>query len=129
VNRTNYPEFNGAYFEDSYFLGMTAEGTNLRLKLLLALTVDHPEYAPPLPGEAHCYRDGSLVIEEPDIVALTPAKTMNIGRDASDMLDFGTLSLHRSGPDCWGIETDWFNLVFRCARLLLVLDEPTQHTT
>jgi hypothetical protein len=32
------PELGGAYLEDSYFLGLVAEGKNLRLNCLLALT-------------------------------------------------------------------------------------------
>ena len=47
----NYlPEFAGAYLEDSYFLGLVAEGGSLRLKFLFALTTDHPDYAPPKAG-------------------------------------------------------------------------------
>lgn len=45
------PEFEGAYLEDSYFLGVVAEGVDLRFRCLFALTLDHAEYAPP-PSQA-----------------------------------------------------------------------------
>ena len=126
MKRTYFREFDGAYLEDSYFLGITADGANLRLKLALALTTDHPDYAPPLPGEAHCYRVGSLVVERPQIIALVPAKTLSVLTDPDGEIDFGDICLSCSEPDRWHIETEWFNAVLRCERPALVLDVPSQ---
>jgi hypothetical protein len=61
------PEFGGTYLEDSYFLGV-AEGGNLRFKFLFALTDDHPDYATPPAGEAHCHREGTILLARPSII-------------------------------------------------------------
>ena len=56
MNSRYLTEYEGTYLEDSYFLGILAEGPNLRLRFLFALTNEHPQYASPPEGEAHCYR-------------------------------------------------------------------------
>ena len=101
-------EFAGTYLEDSYFLGAHAEGGNLRLKFLFALTTDHPDYAPANPGEAHCYREGSIVLEQPSIVDWQPGKP-TVTRDLDGTLDFGSIELHRLGPSRFRFVTEWFD--------------------
>lgn len=53
------PELAGIDLADSYLFGLAAEGRDLRLTMLFALTGDHPAHEPPLPGEQHCYRGGT----------------------------------------------------------------------
>lgn len=115
------PEFQGAYLEDSYLTGVVAEGRNLRLKMLFALTVDHSAYSPPVPGEAHCFRDGSILIEQPTIVEWHPGKPM-LGTDAEDTLDFGMIQLFRSGPARFRFLTDWFDATVDAPRVSLSLE-------
>jgi hypothetical protein len=102
------PEFAGTYLEDSYFLGLIAEGGNLRLKLLFALTTDHADYAPPKPGEQHCYREGSIVLEQPSIVDWRPGKPV-VTRDPDGTFDFGSIELYRRGPSRFRFVTEWFD--------------------
>jgi hypothetical protein len=54
-------------------LAAVGEGRNLRLKFVFALTVDHADYAPPKPGEQHCYREGCIVLETPPLSIGDPA--------------------------------------------------------
>jgi hypothetical protein len=118
------PDFGGAYLEDSYFLGVVAEGGDLRLKVLFALTTDHPDYAPPLPGEAHCYREGSVVLPRPSIVEWLPGKP-NVTRDLDGTLDFGSIELHRLAPSRFRIITEWFDATVEVADLRLDLARPS----
>ena len=104
------PEFAGTYLEDSYFLGMVAEGGDLRLKFLFALTTDHADYAPPKPGEQHCYREGSIVLEQPSIVEWRPGKP-TIMRDLDGTFDFGSIELYRFGPSRFRFVTEWFDAI------------------
>jgi hypothetical protein len=116
-------EFGGTYLEDSYFLGFVAEGGDLRLKVLFALTTDHPDYASPFPGEAHCYREGSIVLEHASIVEWLPGKP-KVTRDLDGTLDFGDIQLHRLAPARFRIITDWFVATVEVANLRLDLDRP-----
>ena len=114
------PEFAGTYLEDSYFLGAVAEGGNLRLKFLFALTVDHADYAPPKPGEQHCYREGSIVLEDPSIVDWRPGKP-TITRDPDGTFDFGSIELYRRGPSRFRFVTQWFDATIDAKKLSLQL--------
>ena len=114
------PEFAGTYLEDSYFLGAVAESGNLRLFCLFALTTDHADYAQPRPGEQHCYREGSIVIERPSIINWRPGKP-SMTRDLDGSLDFGSIELYRYGPSGFRVVTEWFDATFEVANLRLQL--------
>ena len=114
------PEFGGAYLEDSYFLGVVAEGGDLRLKVLFALTTDHPNYAAPATGEAHCYCEGSIALEKPSIIKWLPDKP-NVTRDQDGTLDFGSIELHRLTPNQFRIVTGWFDATVEVTHIRLDL--------
>ncbi|MEP9388972.1 hypothetical protein [Mesorhizobium sp. KR9-304] len=116
------PEFAGTYLEDSYFLGVVADGDNLQLKFLFALTIDHADYAPPRPGEAHCYREGNIVLERPSILEWRAGKP-NITQDLDGTLDFGSIELYRSSPSRFRIVTEWFDATVETERVLLALSD------
>lgn len=102
------PEFQGTYLEDSYFLGLVAEGRDLRLKMLFALTVDHPAYAPPKPGEQHCYREGSILISRPKIVEWQAGRPA-VHSDPDGTFDLGFFELHLHAPSRFRFVTQWFD--------------------
>lgn len=114
------PEFGGAYLEDSYFLGVVAEGGDLCMEVLFALTIDHPDYAPPPPGEAHCYRRGSIVLRQPSIVEWLSGKP-RVTRDLDGTLDFGSIELHRLAPRRFRVITELFDATVEVAHICLDL--------
>jgi hypothetical protein len=114
------PEFAGTYLEDSYFLGLVTEGRNLRLKVLFALTLDHADYAPPKSNEAHCYREGSIVIEQPSIIEWHGGKPA-ITQDIAGTLDLGSIELYRSGQNRFRFVTEWFDMTLVTGRVSLEL--------
>lgn len=116
------PEFAGTYLEDSYFLGAVAVGADLRLKFLFALTLDHADYAAPKLGEQHCYREGSIVLEQPSIIEWHAGKPA-ITRDLDGTLDFGSVELYRSGPNRFRFVTEWFDAIFETRRLAVELSD------
>ena len=106
--RTEYlPEFQGAYLEDSYLLGIVAEDRDLRLKMLFALTIDHPAYAKPSAGEQHCYREGTILFQRPTVVDMLPGKPA-IQTDPDGSLDFGSIELYRQDGGRFRVVTEWF---------------------
>ena len=115
------PEFQGAYLEDSYFLGMAAEGCDLRLKMLFALTVDHPSYEPPKPGEQHCYREGSILIQRPTAIDVKATIKPTTLTDPDGSLDFGSLELHQPGPNKLHVVTEWFEITLASEQVSLQL--------
>jgi hypothetical protein len=114
-------DFEGAYLEDSYLMGIVAEGKNLRLKMLLALTSDHAAYARPLPGEARCFREGSILIERPKVVEWHPGRPM-LSQDAEDTLDFGSVEISRCGPTLFRFRTEWFDTTVDAPQVSLIVD-------
>lgn len=107
--------------EDSYFLGMVAMGSELSLRGLFALTMDYPKYAPPKPGEQHCYREGSIVISGLKITKWQAGAhpTILIGPDTR--LDFGSIAIGADDHGYWA-ETEWFEMSFRAYAVTTVLD-------
>ena len=107
--------------EDSYFLGMRAAGSELRLRGLFVLTVDHPEYAAPKDGEHHCYREGDVVISGIRIEKWKAGDqpTMLIGPYAK--IDFGSIAVGADQQGYW-VETEWFEMTFQADTVAVVLD-------
>jgi hypothetical protein len=122
MNDEHLPEFAGAYLEDSYFLGIVAEGANLRLKLLLALTTDHHAYAPPKSGEIHCYREGSLVLEQPSIVEWRAGKPA-LTHDPDGTFDLGHVELHQCSSSRFRLVTEWFEAVVEVTDLRIEVSD------
>ena len=116
------PEFAGTYLEDSYFLGAVSEGADLRLKFLFALTLDHAEYVAPKLGEQHCYREGSIMFEQPSIIEWYAGKP-TITRDLDGTLDFGSVELYRSGPNRFRFVTEWFDATVETKRVTVELSD------
>ncbi|MGV3455501.1 hypothetical protein [Sphingomonas sp.] len=117
---TYLPEFDGAYLEDSYFLGFVAEGANLRFRCLFALTTGHANYAPPLNGDQHCYREGSILVERASIVdwkAGNPA----VLQDSDGTFDLGSIELYRRAPNAFRVVTEWFEALVETENISLEL--------
>lgn len=116
MQSTYLAEFQAAYLEDSYFLGIMAEGCDLRIKMLLALAAHHPDYAEPLEGEQHCYRSGSILFERPVNIELR-AKRPAILKDPNGTLDFGGFEMHRTNANQYLVETEWFEARLEAERV------------
>ena len=111
MTSTYLPEFQGAYLEDSYLLGVLAEGCDRRLKMLFALTTDHPAYEKPTAGEAHCYREGYILIRRPASIDMQPGQP-TILTDIDGSLDFGGIELHQQSAGAFRVVTEWFRASF-----------------
>jgi hypothetical protein len=116
------PELAGIDLEDSHFLGVVAEGGDLRFNALFALTAGHPGYAPPSAGEAHCYREGSLVLGRPSIIDWKPGR-QTIIKDLDGSYDFGSIEIHRAGAGRYRFITEWFDAIIAAEQLGLRLSE------
>ena len=115
------PEFGGTYLEDSYFMGMVCDGSDLHLEVLFALTTDHPQYAPPRPGEQHCYRRGQLLLSGPSAIKAKPQHIPSIMTDPDGRLDLGSIELHRTPSGAIIIVTEWFELTAKVTSLTIQL--------
>ena len=114
------PEFAGTYLEDSYFLGVTAEGPDLRLKVLFALTVDRADYTPPIADEQHCYREGWIVLGRPTVIEATAGRP-NVLVDPDGSLDFGSIELYRQPPTRFRVVTEWFAAIIESDQVSIEL--------
>lgn len=114
-------EFGGAYLEDSYLMEIIAEGPNLRSKMLFALTTDNAAYSSLVPGETHCFRAGSFLIEKPNIVEWHAGKPA-LASDAEKTFDLGSFELYRDWSNKFRFLTEWFDATSETQQLLLSLE-------
>lgn len=112
MGTTYLPEIEGVYLEDSYFLGFMVEGPSLRLNALFALTSKHAAYDAPNDGEAHCYRQGYLLIESPIQIETKPGPTCPLMADPDGSFDLGGIELHERSAGGYLVVTEWFELSF-----------------
>jgi hypothetical protein len=108
------------YLEDSYFLGLTVSGKDLRLRALFALTFDHPHYEAPRPGEQHCYREGDICVEGLQIVTFSKGSPVLVA-DPDGTLDLGSIEFTQQG-EVYRVTTDWFDLQFRADTVSVMLN-------
>lgn len=91
-------------------LGVAPTEHGVAFRLDAVLTPDHPRYAPPAPGEQHCYRRGLLTIASTKRSLLhradAPAAT-----DASGEPDYGNIDVFTpvdlDGDIAWEMRGDW----------------------
>ena len=114
------PEFENVCLEDSYFLGLVSEGANLRFRCLFALTVDHAAYAAPVADEQHCYREGSILIEQASMRDWKPGKP-TITQDLDGSFDLGSIELYRISPTSLRVVTEWFDASVEMRRICIEL--------
>lgn len=114
------------YLEDSYFLGMLAQGPRLCFRVLFAVLPGHPAYVPPQPGEWHCYREGEIRFDSIEaiylpnrVVTLSPHPTMI---DPDRTLDLGSIEVYTEG-EYFRVMTDWFDLRIKAAEPEIVLQD------
>jgi hypothetical protein len=114
------PDLDQLYFEDSYFLGLTASGKRLRLRALFALTLDHPKYTEPRAGQQHCYREGEIRIDGLQIVEWQRGVPVLL-TDPDGTFDLGSIEFSQQG-DLYRLTTEWFDLRFRAEAVSVTLD-------
>ena len=108
------------YLDDSYFLGVTAVGTNLRFRVLFVLETDHPLYAPPKPGEQRCYREGDVVATRPHVLSWTAHRPV-IMTDPDGTFDFGSIQISQKGSIV-EVRTEWFSVTSESANVSVIFD-------
>lgn len=124
---TNYSEvgaLSSVYLEDSYVLDIAEAPGELRFKMEVVLTEQHPAYRPPKPGEQYCYADGWLVLPS---VTRTEWESRSTQRytDATGEEDLGNIDFLERRDDHWWIGGDWGEVrVYTSADPHLVLTEP-----
>lgn len=112
--------FENLYLEDSYFLGLITEGRRLRLRVLFVLTIDHPLYVSPKTGEAHCYREGDILIDGLRIVEWQN-QNGSILSDPDGTFDLGSIEFTQEGQ-AYHLATEWFDMRFYADSISVALD-------
>ena len=116
MDSTYHSEFHGAYLEDSFPIEIAASSSGLALKMVFALTTDHPDYHAPKPGEAHCYRDGNILIRHP-IQITTRSGRPTFQLDLDGAADLGEIQLHQYQDTSFLLLTDWFEARFSAEQI------------
>jgi hypothetical protein len=118
-----FSDLAGVYLEDSWVLELAPSDDGLSLHLEAVLTPEHSLYAPPKPGEQHCYRKAWLTVRSP-----APAELIFSGappaHDATGEMDFGHVDAFvcNEAADTWELEGDWGNARVRSPEVTLRFD-------
>jgi hypothetical protein len=92
VTWPDMPEFNGIDLSESYVLGWSTGGGELRFELDAVLTPAHPKYSIPPPHEWACYRRATLVFPEVTLIrGLASLDDVRASVDAAGELDYGNI--------------------------------------
>ncbi len=113
--------FDHLYLEDSYLLGMMAEGRQLRFRILFALTGEHPSYRPPLPQEQHCYRRGDVIADGVTILSQRGGALPYISSDPDGTFDFGSVEF-RGIDGGYVFASEWLELEFKATSVSVALE-------
>src|SRR4051812_1962279 len=100
------PGLAGFYFEDSYVLDITETPDTLSFALDLVLTQDHPDYRPPSPDEAYCYRHGTLTFSGFGQVEWLERSEANY-TDVTGEIDHGNIDSFVSDGGSYLLAGDW----------------------
>ncbi|MET3565947.1 hypothetical protein ABIC47_001432 [Leifsonia sp. 563] len=99
------PGLEAIYLEDSWVLSIEVVPGRIEFELEAVLMRHHPEYRPPTPGQAHCYRPATLTFGDVSGVEWSAMRPPTV--DASGEIDYGNIdSLTRSGEH-YDLEGDW----------------------
>jgi hypothetical protein len=74
-----------------------------------------------LPGEQHCYRKGSILIERPSILECR-GKNAGMLTDADGTLELGSIELYRATPATFRVVTEWFDVLLAAANLTIEMN-------
>ncbi|WP_199246523.1 hypothetical protein [[Phormidium] sp. ETS-05] len=89
INYWQFPGFENVYLEDSYVLGIKAQGSVVEILIEAVLTENHPLYTPPLPGEQYCYRQMTIKFPLPQNYTLVNKMRAISGGDGR--VDYGNI--------------------------------------
>lgn len=108
--------------ENSYILRIVAVPARLDIECDFALTPEHPQYAEPRPGEAYCYRRGTL-----SFLRVADLKWSDQGKppaiDANGEIDYGEFDEVTLVPDGIVVTGDFGRIVVRADDVRLEYDE------
>lgn len=110
------------YLEDSYVLDIAEAPGELRFRLQVVLTEQHPAYRSPKPDKQYCYADGWLLLPS---VTRTEWESRSTQRytDATGEEDLGNIDFLERRDDHWWIGGDWGEVrVYTSADPELILD-------
>jgi hypothetical protein len=106
VNYLEDDRFNQFVFEDSYVLGVIETESSITFQLDLVLTPQHPDYAPPPPSRAYCFRRADLVFEGVARRSWVQRK-FHPYTDANDEVDYGNIDSFEIDDGCYHLDGGW----------------------
>lgn len=99
------------FLEDSFVLAIRDSGGRLELDAEIVLRAGHPRYQAPLPGEAYCYRRGTIAFKRVTAMRWLRRATV-ISTDNTGSSDLGNIdSFVVRGPSRFELEGDWGHCV------------------
>jgi len=105
INYWQFPGFENIYLEDSYVLGIKAQGSVVEILIEAVLTENHPLYTPPLPGEQYCYRKMTIKFPQPQQYTLVNKMRAISGIDGS--IDYGNIEEFSRNDKEYYLRGEW----------------------
>ena len=107
-------EFAGVDLEDTAILGWHRDGEALTFEVEVSLWPEHPQYAPPRPGEHTCYRRGRLRFAGVSVEGDLPGQSeVESYRDPDGSEDYGTFDALTLEGNAYRVVTDFTDVTVR----------------
>ena len=101
------PTLEHLYLEDSWVLGIALSADTLTFTMQFVLTVEHPSYRGPKPGEQYHYASGVLEFSGVKRILWPEAGQINVVRDLDGTFDVGNIDSLTVTHDGYVIGGDW----------------------
>lgn len=115
------PGLQEIYLEDSYVLGIRAEGHELTFDMEFVLREGHTLYEVPGPERQYCYRRGRLIFRDVEATKWIERREV-ASRDLNGDRDLGNIDSLVNESGWFKLEGDWGNVHLRAARVEAALD-------
>lgn len=126
IDYVRIPTFDGLYLGDSYVLSISTEPQEIAFAMELVLEESHPLYAPPKPGEHHCYRKGTILFTGFTGMRFNPSGAPPLV-DPDGTTDLGNIDSFGQIGDSYVLDGEWGSLRVIGGKADVVLQ--TQPTT
>lgn len=122
VDYSGIPGLENLFFEDSWVLEIVRHTDRIVFRVDAVLTESHPAFAPPQPGEQHCYRRGELVFDSIRSLRWEADGLVRASSDPSGETDLGSIDSFVKVGETYVVVGDFGTLTIQADVPFLVID-------
>ncbi len=122
VDYSGIPGLENLFFEDSWVLEILRHADRIVFRVDAVLTESHPSFAPPQPGEQHCYRRGELEFDSIRSLRWEADGLVRAISDPSGETDLGSIDAFVKVGETYVVVGDFGTLTIESEAPFFVID-------